>query len=254
VYDNTWAANFKTRDDNRISNRLTANMVPVNDPRIKVFAQPAESDSSFTGLENALTQAQASAFITTTSRPGAIFFPGATSYGTFGGAGASFPQFMMVFAEVLLLQAEAVERGFMPGSAAALYTQAIQASMAQWGVTDNAAIAAYLAQPAIAYQGGTPGLTQIAIQKWIALFADGGQAWAEWRRTCQPSNIRPGPSAITNEVIRRFQYSITENEVNAEAVAAAIAQQGPDNFLTRVFWDTKPTAAPTFVAGCGIKP
>ena len=28
-------------------------------------------------------------------------------------------------------------------------------------------------------------------------------------------------------------------------VAAAIARQGPDNFGTRVYFDTKPTAAPT---------
>jgi hypothetical protein len=44
---------------------------------------------------------------------------------------------------------------------------------------------------------------------------------------------------------RRFFYSTTELSANSENVEAAIARQGPDNFGTRVYWDTKPTAAPT---------
>lgn len=257
VYDNPWAVNFKTRDDHRLSDRLTANMVPQGDPRIAVFGMPAQSGGGFVGLANALTQDQASAFLTTTSRPGAIFFPGATTYGTFGGGGSSLPQFLMTYAEVELLLAEAAERGFNVGggTAASHYLAGINASMDQWGVTDAAARAAYLANPAIAYQGGVPGLIQIAIQKWLALFGDGGQAWAEWRRTCQPANIVPGPEAITNIVPRRYQYSTIENEVNAASVAAAVANQGPDVFETRMFWDKSPTNAPTFPGpSCGVKP
>jgi hypothetical protein len=257
VYDNPWAVNFKTRDDHRLSDRLTANMVPQGDPRIAVFGMPAQSGGGFVGLANALTQDQASAFLTTTSRPGAIFFPGATTYGTFGGGGSSLPQFLITFAEVELLLAEAAERGFNVGggTAASHYLAGINASMDQWGVTDAAARAAYLANPQIAYQGGVAGLIQIAIQKWLALFGDGGQAWAEWRRTCQPANIVPGPEAITNIVPRRYQYSTIENEVNAASVAAAVANQGPDVFETRMFWDKSPANAPTFPgASCGVKP
>jgi hypothetical protein len=252
VYDNPWAANFKTRDDHRLSNRLTANMVPQGDPRIKVYGMPAESDGTYRGLENALTQGAAAAFLTTTSRPGAIFYPGATTYGTFGGGGSSLPQYLITYAEVQLLLAEAAERGWIAGSAAAYYNAGIQASMDQWGVTDAAAIATYLAQPGIAYTPGAAGLAQIAVQKWLALYGDGGQAWAEWRRTCQPFNIVPGPTAITTIVPRRFQYSTTENAVNAAGQAAAITNQGPDKFETRMYWDKNPaTLAST---GCGVKP
>ena len=87
------------------------------------------------------------------------------------------------------IQAEAAERslgGLTPSQAAGFYNAGITASMNQWGVTDAAAITAYLAQPAVAYKGGTAGLKQIALQKWIALYSDGGQAWFEWRRTCTP--------------------------------------------------------------------
>ena len=99
--------------------------------------------------------------------------------------------------------------------------------------------------PNVAYKGGVEGLKQIAVQKWIALFTDGGNAWAEWRRTCQPNTIQPGPAAVVQFIPRRFFYSTTELSANSENVQAAIARQGPDNFGTRVYWDTKPEAAPT---------
>lgn len=256
VYDNPWATNFKTRDDHRLSNRLTANMVPLGDPRIAVYGMPIKN-GTYAGLENALTQDQASAFINTTSRPGAIFYPGATAYGTFGGNGASLPQYLMTYAEVEFLLAEAAERGWNVGggSAASHYLAGINASMDQWGVPNDAARTAYLNNAAVAYKGGAAGQVQIAIQKWIALFGDGGQAWAEWRRTCQPANIVPGPEAITDIVPRRFQYSTTEVEVNAEGMQSALTNQGEDVFETRMYWDKNPSAAPTYPgASCGVKP
>jgi hypothetical protein len=256
VYDNPWANNFKTRDDHRLSNRLTGVMGPLNDPRLAVYGKPAQSGGGFVGLENALTQDQASAFLTTTSRPGAIFYPGATTYGTFGGGGASLPQYLMTYAEVEFLLAEAAERGWnVGGTAASHYLAGINASMDQWGVPNNAARAAYLALPEVAYQGGVQGEIQIATQKWIALFGDGGQAWAEWRRTCRPANIVPGPEAITDIVPRRYQYSTTETEVNESGMAAALTNQGPDVFETRMYWDKSPANAPTYPgASCGMKP
>jgi hypothetical protein len=87
------------------------------------------------------------------------------------------------------------------------------------------------------------GLKQIATQKWIALFTDGGQAWFEWRRTCTPS-IAPGPNAIFTTVPRRLEYPTNEISVNGDNVSAAKARQGPDNMQTRVWWD-KAAVAPT---------
>jgi hypothetical protein len=126
--------------------------------------------------------------------------------------------------------------------------------MEQWGVTSTAAIDAYLAQGAIAYQGGVAGLRQIALQKWIAFYSEGVQAWSEWRRTCVPATIRPGPAAIINTVPRRYQYSTREHSVNATNVEAAVTRQGADNFTSRMYWDSNPTAAPTYPgASCGVR-
>jgi hypothetical protein len=151
----------------------------------------------------------------------------------------------------MFIKAEAAERGLgglAPAQAEDFYNAAITASLEQWGITDPATISTFLAQPEIAYKGGVDGQKQIAVQKWVALFTDGGQAWAEWRRTCQPTTLVPGPAAIVNFIPRRFFYSTREASVNAESMQAAIARQGPDNFGTRVYWDTNPDAAPTCTA------
>ena len=74
--------------------------------------------------------------------------------------------------------------------------------MLQWGITDNAAINAYIAStntpippgdsqnsPAVSSApvafGATPALQkeQITIQKWLALYPEGVEAWADIRRS-----------------------------------------------------------------------
>jgi hypothetical protein len=282
IYDSPWANNFKTRDDHRISTRLITYLAQWNDPRTPIYAMPAQKDTvelkdttedgvitsvtknycptagtCYVGLGNALTQAIASPLVPYTSRPGAIFYPGQTSYGVFGGAGKSFPSYLMTAAEVEFIRAEAAERGIgglNAAQAAGFYNAGITRSMEMWGV-DPAAIATYLAQPGVAYAGTTvEKQKQIAIQKWIALYTDPIQAWSNFRRTCQPAIVRPGPYAVETAIPRRLYYSTTEKAVNAANVAAAVARQGADNFRTRIYWDTKPNAAPTIETGCGVSP
>jgi hypothetical protein len=259
IYNNPWANNFAGRDDHRMSQTLMNIMLAANDPRVPIYAQPTVADpTKYAGMPNGLTQSTASVYFNTASRPGAIFYPGATVYGFFGGNGKSQPSFLMTRAEVAFIQAEAAERGLgglAAGAAAGYYNSAIQASMDQWGVSDPVAVSGFLSNANIAYKGGTPGLIQIAVQKWVALYTDGGQAWAEWRRTCQPATLIPGPYAIISTVPRRFQYSTTEVSVNATQLNAAIARQGADVFQTNMYWDKNVAAAPTYPgASCGTRP
>ena len=260
VYNNPWSDFFKSRDDNRMSQTLINIMNANGDPRTGIYAQPLPgTTNTYAGMPNGLSAASAGKYANIASRAGAFIFPGATAYGTFGGTGASFPSFIMTAAEVNFIEAEAAERslgGLTPAQAPGFYNAGITASMQQWGVTDQGAIATFLAGPNVAYQGGTAGLTQIAIQKWIALFTDGGEAWTEWRRTCQPATIKPGPSAANSTVPRRFMYSPTEYAVNITAVKAAATALGTngDSFNGRMYWDTNPTAAPTYPgAFCGAQ-
>lgn len=259
VYNNPWSNNFQGRDDHRMSNTLMNIMVPENDPRVPIYAQPTVADpTKFAGMPNGLTQVTAQPYTNISSRPGLIFWPPVNSYGVTGGHGTSTPSFIMTYAEVAFLEAEAAARsmgGLAPGQAQGFYNAAITASMQQWGVTNAGAIASFLATPNVAYAGGTTGLDQIATQEWVALYTDGGQAWALWRRTCQPATLVPGPYAIINTVPRRMQYSTTELSVNSGQVTAALTQMGgPDVFQTRMWWDTNPTAAPTYPgASCGTR-
>jgi hypothetical protein len=241
VFDNPWAANFGGRDDHRVSKTLLDTMTALHDPRVPIYAQPTAADPSiYAGLQNGLTNTDAGKEFTSTSRPGAIFYPGSTVYGTFGtSAGKKTPSFLMVYPEMAFIQAEAAQRGiggFSAGQAKGYYEAGVRASITMWGGTDAEADA-YLAQPGVAFQGGAAGLAQIGLQKWIALYTQGLEAWSEWRRTGNPASIKPGPAATLAQHVRRIAYPAAEQSVNLESLNAAIARQGPDNMLTRMWWD-----------------
>jgi hypothetical protein len=271
IYDNPWANNFKTRDDHRVSTRFITFMQTYSDPRIAVLAQPAQTvipedpartknycpvaGTCYVGLVNALTQATASPLIPNTSRPGAIFYPGVTAYGSFApGTGVSYPSYFMTAAEVEFLLAEAAQRGIAigtGGTAAQHYINGITRNMEMLGI-GAAAIATYLAQPSVILQPGNAGLIQIAQQKWMALYTDQIQAWSEVRRTCQPAYVEPGPNARFNVIPRRLQYSTTERAVNIDQVKVAAQRQwgtDTDVMTAPVYWDIR-TNAPTYVPGC----
>jgi hypothetical protein len=248
VFNNPWATNFSSRDDDRMSKTLVDTLNHYNDPRVSIYAMPAAATGLYAGQPNGLTNSRAVAYSDSSSRPGAVFYPGPVAYGSgrYGGAGNSFPSYLMTYAEVALIEAEAANRGLgglTPAQALGFYNAGITASMNQWGVTDAAAIAAYLAQPKVAYQGGVAGLKQIALQKWIALYSDGGQAWAEWRRTCTP-NLVPGQFAIFTYVPRRLEYPTAELSSNNDQVQAAASRMGGDKNNTTMWWD-KTATAPT---------
>ncbi len=244
IFDNPWAANFSTRDDHRVSKTLADTLNTLKDPRIAVYAQPTEADpTKYAGIRNGLSTPTAATFFKTTSRPGAIFYPGTTVYGTYGtSAGKRTPSYLMVYAELAFIQAEAAARGLgglSAGQAQGFYNAGVRASFEQWGLPSSAADA-YLQQPGVAYAGGATGLRQIGLQKWIALYTQGSEAWAEYRRTGNPSTLTPGPAAILSSIPRRIPYSVNEQSVNAASLSEAVARQGADNFLTRVWWDKGP--------------
>ena len=249
IFNNPWAVNFSSRDDDRMSKTFIDTLMNYNDPRLPIYAMHPDSlPTTFAGQPNGLTNEAAVAYSDSSSRPGAIFYPGPVAYGrgSYGGNGGKQPSYLMTYSELLFIKAEAAERslgGLTPGQAAGFYDQAITASMNQWGVTDQAAITSYLAQPQVKYQPGVAGLKQIALQKWISLYSDGGMAWFEWRRTCVPTLV-PGPEAAFDYVPRRFEYPTSEKSANGAQVDAAATRMGGDANDVPVWWD-KTSAAPT---------
>ena len=147
---------------------------------------------------------------------------------------------LMTYSEVLFIKAEAAARGWAAGgSAQSFYNAGIAASFEQFGVPNAAAAATtYLAQPSVA----TASLENIALQKWIALFGQGTEGWAEGRRTGVPV-LTPAVQARTaaKNVARRLAYPSSEQSLNNASLQAAIANQGGVQNTTingRVWWDT----------------
>ena len=81
-------------------------------------------------------------------------------------------------------------------------------------------------------------LVRNARQKWIALFLQGGEAWAEARRLDQPQfNVPPGKTDA--DIPMRLQFSSREwiiNEANVKE-AAAMLKGGKDDYTAKVWWD-----------------
>ena len=86
-------------------------------------------------------------------------------------------------------------------------------------------------------------LERIITQKWIALFPDGEEAWAEYRRTGYPVLfpvvVNYSAGAIpTIPGVRRIPIPIAEYNTNTGAAEAAAATLGgADNGGTRLRWD-----------------
>jgi len=85
-------------------------------------------------------------------------------------------------------------------------------------------------------------LEQIHTQKWIALWPNGVEAWAEYRRTGFPKlyPVMNSESLFVtkDQVIRRVPYTIGESQTNAAGVATGVAKLGgADNEATRLWWN-----------------
>lgn len=86
---------------------------------------------------------------------------------------------------------------------------------------------------------------RIITQKWIALYPNGMEAWAEFRRTGFPKLFpivsgSADPSINVNTQIRRMVFPKSEYANNAGAVNAATRLlNGADNGGTKLWWDKK---------------
>jgi hypothetical protein len=182
------------------------------------------------------------------------------------------PIVWMTAAESFFLRAEGALRGWnMGGSAQSFYEQGIAASFVENGLaaTDAAIYAANNVLTPIAFtdNSGQTGnnaaapstitiawnvadnfetnLERIITQKWIALYPDGPEGWAEFRRTGYPklfpvvSNQSNG-TINTATQIRRIPYPQSEYNNNRAGVQTGISQLGgPDGGGTKLWWDKK---------------
>ncbi|MBS1522289.1 MAG: SusD/RagB family nutrient-binding outer membrane lipoprotein [Bacteroidetes bacterium] len=160
----------------------------------------------------------------------------------------SSPRLVFTAAESYFLLAEAAARGWYSGSTASVsYTNGIAAAMRQWAIiggapgtiTDNQ-INVYIANhPYNAAGTLDQQMDQIYTEFWVGIFPDAEEAFSSYRRTGYPALVPNNytGNATGGKIFRRLLYPISEQNLNAASYNAAISRQGPDDFLTRIWWD-----------------
>ena len=163
-------------------------------------------------------------------------------------SGATSRAWILTSVESLFLQAEAVERGVIPGTAKDLLTEAIRESFVWLGLTAaqaDAYITGNAGYPDVDYDEAGGGLFTILSQKWFALNGIAAyEVWTDYRRTDYvlgvPVGFDPGPpisvdpANTSTKIPVRLLYPQNEFNYNAANVAA----EGTVNvFTSKIFWD-----------------
>ncbi len=224
-----------------------------NDPRKFKYAKPA-ADGQMHGVRNGIV---ANNWTNYRNASGKVSAPAAENYGLT----------WMNSAEVWFLRAEAALRGWSSDNAKTCYERGVTLSFEEWGVqgastylADNTLKPADFKDNAGRNNAAAPSsitiawndsdsdevkLERIITQKWIALFPNGCEAWAEYRRTGYPGLLKvvrnnSGGVVDTDLQIRRAVYPVAEYTNNASGVATGVAALGgADNAGTKLWWDKK---------------
>lgn len=185
-------------------------------------------------------------------------FPGATGSGgdaaligaysrpTFIYRDREAPVFILTYAEIQLLLADAAVRGLVPGSAADYYRNGVEA-----GITSLSKFGGPSVSPSVAadhamantldISSTEASLRMINEQIWAttSLFANFVEAWNNWKRSGYPELTPvnfPG-NFSSGQIPRRQPFPASETGVNDEARNNAVARMGGDTWLTRIWWD-----------------
>jgi len=221
---NPVAKNRETRNDYRISKSVVDKLNALNDPRLTIYGALPRDTNKIVGVTNGLSADSAARLgFNKTSDVGAVF------------TATAAPAVLFNAAELLFIKAEAAQRGLLSGNAAALYAQAVTVAMKQYGVSDDK-ITIYLAQPAVVYNVANYKQS-IGEQKWLALFGEGLEGFAEWRRLDYPKLTPAYTGVLGGKIPLRLTYPSSEQALNGANYRAAVANQGADQLITRLWFD-----------------
>ncbi|MBE9466517.1 SusD/RagB family nutrient-binding outer membrane lipoprotein [Dyadobacter subterraneus] len=233
-------------DNLQWSKTLIDMMKARKDPRLGIIAQlangdrvPADQKGLPNGLDkssgpNGLVTATGDANIKNYSRPTDLMYDD------------NDPNVLLTFAETQFLKTEAIERGWVTGTAKDSFEAGQKAAVTQLVVYDATAVvsdpAAYVtANPYPASGSLADKMTQIHDEIFIltASTFNHYEGWANWRRTGIPVlKATNYPGNQTGGVIpRRLILPINEKAVNETNYNEAVQRIGGDTFLGRMWWD-----------------
>jgi len=237
-YFEPWYDNSVTRDDDGMADIFIDHLKKMEDPRLFVYAKPAETDGEYRGYENGAKSNPAD--IKAISRIGAMFRDDPAGFSPLYKA-----------SETYYMMAEAALRGWnVPMTAEEAYNQGVLTSMKENGVSEEDA-QAYLEGPG--KFDGSFGM--LYFEQWVSMFKEGIEAWSFYRRTGYPTYIHTAKAAdgvtprypgarspyrgIHNDVPFRFPYPNNQFSYNRQNVLDA--SQGIENYVwgKQVWWDTR---------------
>lgn len=246
----------------RMGATMDCYMNGYSDPRLAAYFVPATNDNKYhgvrLGVHNMNPTRYAGVYVSNLN-----IDPAAT------------PIVWMTAAEGFFLRAEAALRGWnMGGTARSFYEAGIRASFSENGVSGEETYISNAARVPSRYVDRTGGansaaapstitiawdedadfetnLERIITQKWIAMYPDGCEGWAEYRRTGYPRLLpvvnNDSQGLIDTQMqVRRCPFPVQEYNTNQAAVQDAVALLeaealggGQDNGGTRLWWDRK---------------
>ena len=180
------------------------------------------------------------------SLPNSDPYKAANSSGVGGPGLAKSPaqaQWLFTSVESMFLQAEAIQRGWLPGDGLTAYTNAVRESFAWLGVPNpNPTADAYLGQAfstmswALATTSDAK-IKLIALQKYIALAGiNNFEAWVDYRRLGVPTTLPLSLSTSRAGYVIPLRLQYPQDEFNYNN--ANVNEQGTiDPQTSAIFWD-----------------
>jgi hypothetical protein len=224
-YRDPWQTDTDNRDDHGVCNTIIDILKEYNDPRLPVYAKPATSDGEYRGVVSGAIDG--TFVLADISRIGTIFRNVPDGFSP-----------ILRAAEVHFIIAEAAHKGWSTGgiSVQQAYEGGVKASLEEYELTT---FDSYIAQEAVAWSGD---IKQIYLQKWLSLFKNGNEAWAETRRTDVPLPQHAPASSYTGQHNRppfRYPYPVDEVNLNSANVTPKLAGIVNHMWGQKMWWDTR---------------
>jgi hypothetical protein len=247
-----------------MSSTMYSYLKGYNDPRLGIYFQPAQSTGTFSSVRNGSSTLALNNPLNSPAQTSNV----GTYWVTWNGS-SWVPQLtaakpVIYAAEAYFLRAEGALNGWnMGGSAQSLYEMGIQTSMEQWGITDQTVINNYINSTSLPAAPGDVANSapvaaipvkwaasedeerqQIGTQKWLAIYPDAMEAWAEFRRTGYPKMYpvleSDNPDLPQGTFIQRLTYPSLEYSTDLQEVQQGVQLLGgPDKVSTPLWWAKK---------------
>lgn len=243
--------------DMRMGATMDCYLNGYEDPRLSVYFRTAEKDGKYHGVRNGMTNLSKDTYVAASS--GLNFETNSNM------------QWMDASEAYFLLAEAKLKLGLGTETAQEYYEQGIRTSFSSKGASGadsyitnntNLPLSSYvnpvtnastnvgssLSQLTVAWDDNVSNdvkLERIMIQKWIALFPDGQEAWSEMRRTGYPGFVRINTynnttEVASNELISRLKFPTIEYSNNSQNTQTAVSLLGGADIAgTRLWWDIR---------------